>query len=234
MNADFQLDMESDDPLNEGWYSEASVGEILWDLFDNANEAGDTLSLGFAPLYAVITGAQKTTDAVTSIFTFATGLKAANGGSAAAIDTLLNGEDIDGSGDFATGETNDAGDPQILPIFRTIALNSQSTVCSRSPAGNVSTNKVGNRVFLRFDNNVARIVTIMATGAADGPGTVAAIDPDIYVLRQGTLAAVGVEVGSSETISQVQLPAGIYIVEVYDFQLAGAQPHCMTVSITGA
>lgn len=234
MNADFQLDMESDDLLNEGWFSEASVGEILWDLFDNTNEAGDTLALGFAPLYAVVTGAQRTTDALTSIYTFITGLRAANAGSAAAIDTLVTNEDIGGTGDFATGETNDAGDPEILTVYKSIALGIQQTVCSRSPAGNVGTNKVGNRVFLRFDNDATRRVTITATGASDGGSTVAATDPDIYVLRRGALAAFGAGTGASETISQVSLPAGIYIVEVYDFALAGTAPHCMTVSITGA
>ena len=63
------------------------------------HEAGDTLSLGFAPLYAVMTGAQTTTDAVTSIFSFITALRAANPGSLAAIDTLVTGEDISGTGD---------------------------------------------------------------------------------------------------------------------------------------
>ena len=53
MDSDFQIDMETDDPDNEGWFSESSVGEILWDLFDTTNDPGDSLALGFAPLFAV-------------------------------------------------------------------------------------------------------------------------------------------------------------------------------------
>ena len=106
-------------------------------------------------------------------------------------------------------------------------------MCSRSPAGNVSTNKVGNRVFLRFDNDVPRLVTIVATGATNGGGTVAATDPDIYVLRRGALATFGAGSGAQRNDLAVSLPAGIYIIEVYDFDLAGTAPHCMTVSITG-
>lgn len=234
---DFQIDMETDDTLNEGWFSEASVEEILWDLFDPANEPDDTLALGFAPIYSVMTGAQVQTDALTSIFSFITGLRAANAGSAAAIATLVAAEGIDGTGDFGAGETNNGGgDPQVLPVYREIALNAGAPtgVCSRSPFGNTDANKLGNRVFLRFVNDATHLVTITATGTPLGGGTVAATDPDIFVLRRGELAAVGVsEVQGSETIDQVSLPAGTYILEVYDFNIAGTQPRCMTLTITG-
>ncbi|HKS58852.1 MAG TPA: hypothetical protein VJS12_26410 [Steroidobacteraceae bacterium] len=232
ISADFQIDMETDDTQNEGWYSEASVEEILWDLFDPAND--DPLALGFAPIYSVMTGAQVQTDAVTSIYSFAAGLRAANPASAAQIDDLLTNEDIFGTDDFGAGETNAAGDQGILPVFKTIQLNAQVNVCSRSPHGNTDSNKVGNRVLLRFDNNASRLVTITATGAAPVGGTVAATDPDIFVLRRGTLAAFGVsEVQGSETISQTPLDAGTYVIEVYDFNIAGTQPRCMNVAIQG-
>jgi hypothetical protein len=231
---DFQIDMETDDPNNEGWFSEASVEEILWDLFDPANEPGDTIALGFAPIYAVMTGAQVQTDALTSIFSFITGLKAANPGSVAAINQLVSGEDIHGTGDFGTAETNNGGDPAVLPVYKPITLNAgPMIVCSRSPDGNVDSNKLGNRVFLRFDNNASRLVTITATGTPNGPGTTAATDPDIFVLQRGTLAAFGVATGATETIDQQQLPAGTYIIEVYDFNITGTQPRCMTVTVTG-
>lgn len=234
---DFQIDMETDDTLNEGWFSEASVEEILWDLFDPANEPDDTLALGFAPIYSVMTGAQVQTDALTSIFPFITGLRAANAGSAAAITTLVAAEGIDGTGDFGAGETNSGGgDPQVLPVYREITLNAvgPTGVCSRSPFGNTDANKLGNRVFLRFVNDATHLVTITATGTPLGGGTVAATDPDIFVLRRGELAAFGVsEVQGSETIDQVSLPAGTYILEVYDFDIAGTAPRCMTLTITG-
>jgi hypothetical protein len=235
---DFNIDLEADDDVNEGWFSEASVWEILWDLFDSTNEAGDAVALGFAPLYAVMTGAEKTTDAVTSIFTFITGLKAANPAAVTAIDALLAGEDISGTGDFGTGETNFGGagaDPAVLPIYGDILLNTPQVVCSRSPFGNSSSNKLGNRVFLRFNNDAQRLVTIDAAGANIGGGTVPATDPDIFVLQRGLLAAFGAVAGPTETINQAPLPAGLYIIEVYDFDVAGAAniPRCMTVSVTG-
>jgi hypothetical protein len=90
-------------------------------------------------------------------------------------------------------------------------------------------------VFLRFTNDVARLITIQATGANSGGG-IPATDPDIFVLRRGTLAAFGAGTGSTEMISQAALPAGTYIIEVYDFDIGEAVsnvPRCMTVSVTG-
>jgi hypothetical protein len=230
MNAEFAFSVEADDQTDEGWFSEASVQEILWDLFDPANEPGDTVALGFTPLFAAMTGAQVTTDALTSIYTFSTALRATT----PAVDDLLEAEQIFGTDDFGAGESNDGGGDQILPVYKTIQFNQPINVCSRSPGGNASTNKLGNRVFLRFDNNAARLVTIEATGAAPSGGTSAATDPDIFVLREGALVnfGTGTTLGQ-ETIPQFQLPQGTIIIEVYDFELAGTAPSCMNVSITG-
>lgn len=249
VQTDFSIDMEADDVLNEGWFSEASVGEILWDLFDSTpNEPGDTVALGFAPLLAVESGAQVSTDALTSIYTFSTGLRAAQPGSSTAIDDLLAGEEIFGTDDFAAGESNDGsngGDPPILPVYKTISLNTPISVCSRSPFGDLTTNKLGNRVFLRFDNNTARGVAIQVDGAPNGGATTFATDPDVFVLRRGGLVMVGASTPAGpaphstpghETIAQFVLPAGTFIIEVYDFEIdlvVNPQPRCMTVSITG-
>lgn len=231
---DFRIDMETDNQDNEGWFSEASVEEILWDVFDATNEPGDSLTLGFTPIFAAMTGAEAATDALTSIFPFITGLHAANADSVPAIDALVSGEDIDGTGDFGLGESHNGGDTEALPIFKPIDTTGPVSVCSRSTAGNESSNKLGNRVFLRFVNDAQRSVTIAATGAVNGvAGAIAAEDPDIFVLRQGTLAAVGVGTGGTESINQVPLAPGTYIIEVYDFEITGTAPRCMTVSVTG-
>jgi hypothetical protein len=175
------------------------------------------------------------TDALTSIYPFITALRDEPGAPLAAIDDLLDGENIHVTDDFGAGESNDADDPAILPIYKTLMLNDQMFVCSRSPHGNTDANKVGNRVLLRFVNDAQRLVTISAVGATDGNGTVAATDPDIFVLLRGTLAAFGVSsVAGSETINQQPLEAGTYIIEVYDFNIAGTLPRCMNVSIQGS
>jgi hypothetical protein len=186
-----------------------------------------------------MTSAQVTTDALTSIFSFITGLRAANPG-LPGIAALVTGEKINGTDDFGTGETND-GDGNtgaqngVLPVYGDIKLNDPPiVVCSRSLFGNTDSNKLGNRVFLRFDNNAQRLVTITATASNSGGG-VPATDPDMFVLRRGALAAFGAGRGSSETIDQILLQQATYIIEVFDFDVDGAfpTPRCMTVSVTG-
>jgi hypothetical protein len=239
ISTDFSFNLESDSSTHEGWFSEASVGEILWDIFDNnaTPEPGDNVALGFAPIFAVMNNQQVNTDAFTSIFSFAAALEANNGAAAGAIDNLLNGEAIDGNDAFGAGESNTGGDPRALPVYYSLALNTPfAGVCSSSVAGSDDRNKLGNRRFLRFVNDTQRLVTITAMGAASGAGTIAAEDPDILVYRRGQLVVAGESsVANREDISQQQLPAGTYILEVYDYNLSGTntQPRCMTISITG-
>lgn len=224
------FNLETDNMAVEGWFSEFSVGEVLWDLFDTVADAGDQVSLGFPPIFAVLTGAQKDTDALTSIFSFATALRAANGTQAAGINALLTGEAISGSDAFGTGEANPGGSSTALPIYQDVVP--QMIVCSSG--GDDSRNKLGYRRFVRLNVPTATAVTITVTGVVDpaNQGSVAATDPDIYVYRRGAVVAFSEATGSTETISQQPLAAGLHIVEVYDYDL-GLAPRCMSVSISG-
>ena len=56
-----------------GWFSEASVHEILYDLFDPVND--DEIELGFGPIYVVLVEELPKTPALTGIFPFVHALK---------------------------------------------------------------------------------------------------------------------------------------------------------------
>jgi hypothetical protein len=235
-SSEFGFNLESDNSTAEGWFSEFSIGEILFDLFDSAADGADNVALGFAPMYAVMVGPQVQTDALTSIFTFASALRSENSASAAGISALLSGEQIAATDDFGSTETNNGGDDRVLPVYQDILLNDPVSVCSRATAGSgENDNKLGNRKFLRLVLSNNALVTIQAAGAPGGGGTIPATDPDIYVHRRGSLVDAGAEQGATETISQLPLVAGTYIIEVYDFDVAGtnATPRCMQVSVQG-
>jgi hypothetical protein len=238
MSKDFSIDLEGDDTRygDGGWFSETSVGEILWDLFDDTNESGDTVSLGFQPIFAALVQGQRTTSAFTSVFSFLDALRNVVPGATAGINQLRNGEQISGTDEFGNGEMNNGGDARNLPVYRPITLNSaQQSVCTRATNGEV--NKLGNNKFFRLDLASTALVTIRLVAAVDPntPGSAAAVDPDVYVHRRGEIVARGVSQGPTETISQTSLSAGTYIIEVLDFELAsGDPPRCMTVNVTGA
>lgn len=245
MDASFHIDLETDDLANEGWFSEASVGEILWDVFDSANDPGDAVALGFAPIYAVLTGEQIVTEALTSIFPFARALRGhADAPTQAAIDDLLEGEKVSpGDNDFGTGETNFGDtDASVLPIYATISLNAATPqlVCTRARYG--GNNKLENRQFLRLQlqSNATVIVTAQAAVNPADNTSVAAVDPDVFIFDRGSLVVAGeVETGPTQSTDPRPLAAGTYVIEVYDFAYidfpgTSTTPHCMTVSITGS
>lgn len=231
----FNMEADGTDS-NEGWYSEASVGQILWDIFDAGTESGDTVNLGFAPIFAAITGAQKTTEALTSIYSFASALIASNSSAAAGIRALLTREEIASDNTFGTGETNFATKALLDPTYTTITLNGASvSVCGTVAFGTY--NKLGNRRFLRLDLATSRSVQISAQGEATGTP---AADPDIGLWRRGLIGA-SQEVGTTEIFNTSVLAAGTYIIEVADFShidsgnsAARRGDTCMTVTVAGS
>jgi hypothetical protein len=229
----FNMEADGSDN-NEGWYSEASVAQILWDIFDSGTESGDTVSLGFAPIYAAITGAQKTTDALTSIYSFSAALIAGNASSASGIRALLTREEIAGNDAFGTGETNFAGKALLDPTYTSITLGASIPVCGTRDFGIY--NKLGNRRFLRFDLATSRAVQI--TAQAPQTGTPPA-DPDIYLWHRGAFGSSVEDTSATEIYNTPVLSPGTYVIEVSEFShidLSNAPNRrsdtCITVTVS--
>ncbi len=61
------MDIESGEDSVKGWYSETSIQNILYDIYDDSSD--DEVSLGLKPIYSVLRNGQRSTKAFTSIFT---------------------------------------------------------------------------------------------------------------------------------------------------------------------
>ncbi|MFW5859014.1 MAG: hypothetical protein ACOCYP_03245 [Planctomycetota bacterium] len=129
--------------LYDGFWSEWSVLEVLWDCYDGGPGAvsdsdGDPVALGFAPLHAVLTGSQKTTAPFTSIYTFLDALRAAHPGTADGIVALMAGENmlVDSAADFdAWQQTGASGKP--YELYVTVATGTtRSTDMDGEPLAN--------------------------------------------------------------------------------------------------
>jgi hypothetical protein len=224
------FDIEDDETLREGWYSEDSVMELGWDLYDSASDAGDNVALGLAPIWEVMRGPERTTDAATSVFSFATYLKQARPAAAAAIATLLAGEQIVGStiDEFGTTETNDAGSSDVLPVYTPIDLG--QTVNVRSTAEFGTYNALSNHrfVLLTLDQQMS---VRFAVSAASGR------DPDIAIFHKGTFLGPDVLGPENEDFTMTVGP-GELVLDVYDcgnadcnFEVPPA-PTQITISVT--
>jgi hypothetical protein len=195
--------------------SESSVWSILWDLYDPVADANDSVSMGFAPLWSVLTNEQRTTPALTSIYSFISALKVLRPGDSTAINTLLFAQNIDNVTDaFGTGESNvptSVSSGAVLPLYSTATIGGPAlTLLNVDDAGLYNT--LGNHRFIRFNVASTRTVNISASSSNSN-----APDTDFVVYRNGAIVAAGIE-GPTENpeIESFTATAGTYILDVYD------------------
>jgi hypothetical protein len=233
---DFGFNLEGDPNPAPGWYSEASAGELIWDLFDGSSgtEPFDTVAAGFTPIYAAMTGGQRTTGALTSVFSFLQAYNTVSPATSAAVAQLRTAQQIGGTDGFGAGETNDGGDASVLPVYRSVTLNqAPQTLCTNAANGDF--NKLGFRKFLvlMLPANANVSITAQATVDPGTSGSAAAMDPDIFVFRQGMQVLSGEATGANETIPAEALAAGTYVIELFDFAAFDSVPRCMSLAVTG-
>jgi len=213
----FNFDVESGTSATKGWYSESSIQRILYDVYDSDDDGSDILSMGFAPIHQVFTGAEKTTPAFTSIFTFITALKAENTGDTVEIDSIVSSEDIAVITDiYGTGRTNRASD---YP-YHDLMLGTPLVIVISNADGTY--NKLSNRQYVKFTIATSGSYTIKVE-QTNVPKT---SDPDFYVFDTSPFYMVnfseGTELGVEE--KTISLSAGDYLLDVSDFNnIANAQ-----------
>ncbi|MCB4749042.1 MAG: hypothetical protein LGB67_03090 [Sulfurovum sp.] len=147
------INIEGGTPNNtSGWFSEALVHRILYDLYDSGtDESFDTLSLGFGPMHKIMTGPQKNVGAFTSIFSFIALLKKARPYDADAIDKIVSHERIVPITDIFGGldgnaRTNHAAD---CPYVEATGSPVQSATVSVTTKYGIY-NRLGNFRYVRF------------------------------------------------------------------------------------
>jgi hypothetical protein len=174
-DADTAIFNGGSNPLLDGYYSETSVMELLYDLVDAGAADDDSLALGFAPIYQVLTGDFSTTKSFTSLFPFLYFLKLVAPTDSEAIKTLFSNENIDVDN---ANEFDNPSDANLPPIYTevaaetTVTLDSNGQVLQTSNAyGNASSfnntgNKLLNQRFFKATANVAGCFTIAVTPQA--------------------------------------------------------------------
>lgn len=168
-----------------GFATETSAQEILWDVFDSANDAADSdaLDLGYAAIHAVMRSDIRTSEALTSLFVMADGLEQDFPAQSAAIRNRLAADGVNGIGPFGFGQSPVASDPDLGPVYRQPPAGQPVQVVSTNDFGDpddfwASFNRLGGRRYLRVDlpgGGGLRVVAQAAIGA----------DPDFLLLRRG-------------------------------------------------
>lgn len=205
----FSFNMESETPDTPGWYSEASVQRILYDLYDDNSDGNDILNFGFIPLHAIFTGTQKTTPAFTSIFSFITLLKNENIGDADDIDTLVSSENIATITDiYGLGRVNQASD---YP-YNNLTVGTPLSISITNEYGDY--NKLSNRKYVKFSITTSGTYTIKVQ-QVNGTNS----DPDFYLFDTSPFSKVYSSEGTVSGLEQkdVTLSTGEYLLDVSEY-----------------
>lgn len=193
-----------------GWYREASVQSVIWQLNGR---------FGFAGIHQALAGALRITRTVTSIHAFAAAYAAAVPEASTDLSALLVAQAISGATNdpWALSESNRAGlppGPMYVPVSNGVA-----NACVSNQYG--ADNKLGNFAYFRISVPSARPYQISVAG----PG---GSDPDFDVFAGGRLAS-SLGLGARET-STVNLPAGDVVLAVKDANNSSSKT-CFSVQI---
>ena len=203
---------------NPGWFSEASVELILFDLFDSDSDTNDTVSLGIGPIYDVMVGEQKTTSSFTTLFSFISALKTANSSLATAIDTVVNARGISTIADaWGTGESHNGGLSTNLPVYNTLTIGSSLNVDLVGGFSSGTVNKLSNNRLFKFTGNGSTVAVTAQTSGGSGNNR----DVDLVVYKDGVQLGYrdSVYVGT-ETVSISTVSGTVYTIWVIDWNPA--------------
>jgi len=222
---------------NRGWFSSASVANIVLDISDDTSEAGDNLDLGLISVINALTNSNYTgSPALTSIYLFLDSLKSSVGAAVdAEIDAIAADHLIFGDGPWALGETNDAGISYILPVYHELSVGGPAVqVCTGGEDNNRFYNAVETRAFLRV--NVTAFTDLYRINVSASSGTTGVRDPDIEFFSNGRRVRVFDSEDENVETATILLDQGAHVMEVYDYNNldAGTAIACFDVTIEEA
>ncbi len=219
------MNIESAPPENPGWFSEASIQRILYDLYDKDNEGADQASLGFKPIFNAMVGKERNAKAFTSIFTFIDALKSENSEYKDVIDQVVASERINTIHDaYGNYRSNTANGVFTSPLYRNLEVGKWVTQCNRNDYGVY--NKLGNRTFMKVKIDTEGVYTFGAKPYGSSYG-----DPDIVIYETKypyEIKGMSPLEGESSDELTINLKPGDYMLEVYD---SSYQNSCFVVNL---
>ncbi len=230
----FGFNAESSNTGLQGWFNELSVMTFIYDLWDTNVDGTDDGSIGFEPIYNTMVGPQRTTDAFTTVFSFAAELRMMlNDADRAFVDAQLDRENIDtpnvtiwGDGQLSTPSGAVNGGRDLTPVYTEVQTNgSIANVCINNDYhvdGQI--NKLSDWRYLRFTTPANGRWTITAQANPVPPPTAQPTgrdrsDPDLYVYQRDVPVAIGEGLADDrEELTTQTLAAGNYVVAMREYR----------------
>jgi hypothetical protein len=236
------FNLETTDLGPQGWYNELAIGGLILDLADTTNDGVDNNSIGFGPIFDVMTGPQVETEAFTTLFSFASLLRPnLTPSEQSLLDTLLATENIETTGLDIWGSTqaniniapNNARD--VMPLYTDYAADGSTLkICTNSDHDfDMDGNKPAEHRYLRVTTTSSAIYDVIVAANPVPPPTAdtqpappadpIAIndrsDPDVFIYLNGGLVAFGNSgIDDVETFATQNLPADTYVVDLQEWR----------------
>ncbi|WP_164021407.1 hypothetical protein [Pyxidicoccus trucidator] len=209
----------TDDPT-PGPFSESTVMRLLYDLYDSgSNESGyDNVALGLGPIYDVLVGPQKSTEALTTIGSFIAGLRTQAGVNETAVNALLAHYDVGPvTSGFGDGDTD-------LRAMYNVVPNTYPHSASVSFRGGPSTfNKQQQNRYYVF-TGTGRMMNISASNASEDVG--------IEVYQRGEVVGSADKfLAGTESVSIPTQSGTTYVLAVMGFK-ENSGTYSVSISIT--
>lgn len=230
----FGINMENNAFSNSGWYNELSITSIIYDIYDSNDDAVDTIDVDFSTFTTILTsGDYIFTEAATSIYLFLDLLKDElfpdHVSVIDVIDDLADAQNITANDPLGTGETNNAGDARVLPIFHQATVGGGAVeVCSINNFG--TKNKLGVYARVLFTIPTSGSYTVSATRSSGATNS----NPDLYIRINGSYFILGNSTVVDSESKTGGLNSGDYLLVVFDAHNIGDDPgddYCFNVQI---
>lgn len=196
--------------VNKGYFSEGSVGSVLYNYYaSNLNKTAND----FLPIFTILNNsAYSESEAFTSIFLFHSKLKDQFPSHASLFSSLMQEQDIFGTDEYASDESNNGGLSISLPVFKALNVNGAAVnICSAADYGKY--NKLGNSQFLKL--NIAQSGNYNVRANKSGGANVNS-KPE-FILHQNGRAIAYVENTVSDNVTgNLTISRGNYVLEIYD------------------
>lgn len=207
----FAYDLEESDVTpgaSPGWFSEATVDQTLFDLYDPPNEPWDGVGLGLEGIFALMAEDMKATPALTTLFPLVASAKKRFPGSAPAIDALVAHHVLDASygvgpvtDEWGTGETHGGTVAEALPLYVDIAPGELLPLVL---SGGYDSALLASNRYLRIVGE-GKAVTVQSASSSD---------IDLYVFDHGQLLDFAESVSGNETVTWNGAMGKAYVVVV--------------------
>ena len=224
-NNGWNMNIETSLHETQGWFSEASVQRILYDLYDKHKDKADNLSLGLKPLYQVLIGKQKDTPAFTSLFSFIHALKRENPDKSDKIDAIVSSEGIATiEDDYGTDRISNI-EEMALPLYHELEVNSElKKICTSNTYGEY--NKLNNHKYLYFtiDENKDYPIVVQQNNGRES-------NPAFQLFKTSPFEKISTydNDNSSKEEASITLDSGGYLLDIYDTHFSPQS--CFAISI---